>query len=139
MKQKIGAIGATIALLFTGLLAGIAPAQAAPVPASAVPAVTQDVTPMGYGTYVRYFAQGCSSPGCEIGNWHIRVWTMNGAHNFLWLGDSARNVRDVCPADSAHGISYFRPDGTGPVHKNRGQCQSMLHAQTGTYNFTQWS
>ncbi len=123
MFKKFLAAMATLMLLVTGV--GLAtPAQAA--------SVSQTASPMDYGTYV-HFASCGGAPTCT--NWHLRIWSMNGAHNYLFYSETARNVRDVCPPDDDHALQYYRPNGTGPVIKAYGACQDMEWAATGTYRF----
>lgn len=126
MLKKFAALLAALTLAFTALFAGALPAQSAPKP-------TSQVGTMDYGTYVLFTSCG-NAANCT--GWHMRIWTMNGVHNYLFFGESARNVRDVCPPDHAHALEYFRPNGTGPVHKDLGECQDMEWASTGTYKFS---
>lgn len=130
MKHKILAALAALTMVITGLGFSTTTAQA-------VPTRIDQVSTMDYGTYVQYTQCGTSPGELPCGNWHIRIWTMNGAHNYLTLGETARNVRDVCPADSNHRLVYWRPNGTGPVTKAMGACQDMEWAATGTYEFHQ--
>lgn len=127
VKRFLASVLVAVSVLAGGLTIS-APAQAAPV-SQTVPA---DVSPMDYGTYVHFASCGGAST-CT--NWHLRIWTMNGAHNYLFYGDTARNVLTVCPPDSEHALQYYRPNGTGPVIKAYGACQDMEWAATGTYQF----
>lgn len=131
MKKFLAAIVAALAILMGGLTGANT--------ALASPAQADGASTMDYGTYVHYTQCATGSNELPCGNWHIRVWTMNGAHNYLFLGESARNVRDVCPADGNHRLVYWRPNGTGPVVKAMGACQDMEWASTGTYEFHQRS
>lgn len=129
MFKKFLAAMAVLMMLVVGFGAATAPAQAAPV--------SQSVSPMDYGTYVRYY--GCVSSSGSCTGWHIRVWTMNGAHNYLFQGERARNVRDVCPADSNHRIAYMRPGTTtwvGPF--GYGECRDFQYAVEGQYEVVQY-
>lgn len=132
--KKIMAAFAALAMAILMGVTGAAPVSAAPQQASVQ--AEQNGT-LDYGTYVQYTQCAASNGELPCGNWHIRIWSMNGAHNYLFLGETARNVRDVCPADSNHRLVYWRPNGTGPVTKAMGACQDMEWASTGTYEFHQ--
>lgn len=128
MRKILLSLLAVAGLLLGGLVSS-APATATPTAS----VVQSDVQPMSYGTSV-FFLEGNCSTGCSVENWHIRVWTMNGAHNFLFLGQSARNVRDVCPPGANYRLMYERPSG-GTVVKPYGACQDMEWAEQGMYLF----
>ena len=104
--------------------------------ATAAPAQADSVSTMDYGTYVRY--ESCSfDSGTSCTGWHIRVWTMNGAHNYLGLAEQARNVREVCPADNQHRIAYRRPNGVWVGPFSYGECRDFRYAVPGDYGIQQ--
>lgn len=112
-----------VAVTCLALLLGVSGATTA--------ASAPNVGSLDYGTWVRF--DGNWVMGDEISpNAHIRVWTMNGAHNHIGIGENSRNVAKICPPDHDHRMTYVRPTGV-IINKDWGVCQDMTYAAEGTY------